>query len=267
MPTSVRSALFLLLLFAAVVVPSFVLGQNPTPSNPQAVTLAAQSIAALTGGTNISDATLTGNVTWNSDADTGTFTLQALGTGESRMDLALASGTRTEIRDASGGFAQGRWITPSSSGHFAGQNCMTDAAWFFPALGSLAGETNVVLLYIGQESRNNATVQHIQSHIYQASPSPQPLSAMPTSQQLSTMDFYLDATTFLPVALTYNIHADKDSSTNIAVEVDFSDYQAIGSITVPMHIQQYVQRSLMIDLSITSESFNTGIPLSTFSIN
>ena len=69
--------------------------------------------------------------------------------------------------------------------------------WFFPALGSLAASPNVVLSYIGQETRNNEIVQHIQSYVYQPIHHPEfnPL------QQLSTMDLYLDATTFLPVAL------------------------------------------------------------------
>jgi len=114
--------------------------QNPPASDPQAVSLAAQSIAALTGGTTIGDVTLTGNVTWNgTNPDTGTATLRALGSGESRMDLALTAGMRTEIRDAQTGVPLGQWTDPTNAtGKFAFQNCWTDAVWFFPALGSLA---------------------------------------------------------------------------------------------------------------------------------
>ena len=112
---------------------------------------AAKSIAALTGGTGINDATLTGSVTWAGN-DTGAATLMALGTGESRMDLALGSGTRTEIRDAQTGIQVGKWINPdSSSGPYAPQNCSTDAVWFFPPLGSLAAGPNVVLSYMAKK--------------------------------------------------------------------------------------------------------------------
>jgi hypothetical protein len=159
--------------------------QNQPSSDPQAVAFAAQAIAVLTGGTAISDVTLTGSVTWNGGvADTGTATLRALGTGESRMDLALTNGTHTEIRDAQTGPQLGQWIAPNNaSGNYASQNCWTDAVWFFPVLSSLAAGPNVVLSYIGPTTWNGANVQHIQSYIYQANQ----LGLTPSPQQLSTM--------------------------------------------------------------------------------
>ena len=225
---------------------------------------AAKSIAALTGGTGINDATLTGSVTWAGN-DTGTATLMALGTGESRMDLALGSGTRTEIRDAQTGIQVGKWINPdSSSGPYAPQNCSTDAVWFFPPLGSLAAGPNVVLSYIGQETRNGAAVQHIQSYVYQAN---WPAGVTPSPQQLSTIDFYLDASTLLPVAEIFNAHPDSDASTNLTFEIDFTNYQSMSGVMVPMRIQRFQQGSLMVDLVLSGASFNTGLSLSAFSIN
>jgi hypothetical protein len=237
--------------------------QNQLPaSNSQAVAYAAQSIAALTGSATVSDVTLTGTVTWNAGTDTGTVTLRALGTGESRMDLALSSGTRTEIRDAQTGVPLGQWINPNgTSGLYAFQNCQTDAAWFFPALGSLAAPS-VVLSYVGQETRNNKIVQHIQSYFYQANPPP----GIPT-QQLSTMDFYLDATTYLPVAVGFNAHPDNGSGANLPTEVDFSNYQSVSGVLVPMRIQRYLQGNLLVDITVSNASFNTGLPLSDFSVN
>ena len=239
-------------------------GQQP-PSDPRAVSLASQSVAALTGGNTISDVTLTGSVTWIAGADTenGTATLLALGSGESRMNLALPSGTRTEIRDASMGIAQGQWMAQDgSSGLFASQNCWTDAVWFFPVLGSLAGGTNVVFLYIGQESWNGQPVQHIQSYLYQSIQ-----TSTPSPQQLSAMDYYLDATTLLPLATAFNTHPDNNAGTNISVEIDFSNYQAANGTKIPGRIQKYVQGTLVIDMAISGVSFNTGLPLSDFAIN
>src|SRR5580658_9928414 len=117
-----------------LVLVSVVSAQNPPQSNPQAVSFASQSIAALTGGSAIHDVTLTGNVTWSGGAtpEMGTAILLASGTRESRMNLALPNGTRTEIRDASTGVAQGEWIGESGkSGQFACEECATDADWFF----------------------------------------------------------------------------------------------------------------------------------------
>jgi hypothetical protein len=164
--------------------------QNPPKSDPKAVSFASKSIVALTGGQAIKDATLTGSVTWAGGAspETGTATLLASGTGESRMSLVLPTGTRTETRDASTGVARGQWIAQSGeSGLFALDNYATDAVWFFPALSSLATGPNAVLTYVGLETRNEAAVQHIQSYVYQ----PSPLGVTPSPQQLSTINFYL----------------------------------------------------------------------------
>ncbi len=253
-------------ILTAVLTCSASTGRNQPASNSQAITYAAQSIAAMTGGTAISDATLTGTVTWTSGSDTesGTVTFLALGTAESRMDLALPSGTRTEIRDAQTGTTLGEWIAPNGSGTFALYNCQTDAVWFFPALGSLAGGSTVVLSYIGLETRNGESVQHLQSYISQSSQSS--ISGV-SAQTLSTVDFYLDATTFLPSAITFNAHPDNLASGNLPVEIDFSNYQNIGGVNVPTHIQKYLQGTLLIDVTISSATFNTGISLSNFSVN
>ena len=251
-------------IFFVLLVAGSAFAQAPPASDPQALAFAAQSIGVLTGGMNISDVTLTGTVTWNG-TDTGNATLKALGSNESRMDLALAGGTRTEIRDSQTGAPLGEWINPdNTSGQFASQNCQTDAVWFFPALGSLAGRPNVVLSYIGQETRNRATVQHLQSYVYQSG---WPARVSPSPQQLSTVDFYLDATTFLPVVVTFNVHPDADSSTNLLVEVDFSNYQGNGGVMVPTHVQKYQQGALLLDLTVTGSTFNSGLPLSTFTVN
>jgi hypothetical protein len=253
--------------FAILLLPYCSSAQSQPPSDPQAVAYASQSIAALTGGTSISDITLTGNVTWTGSAasESGTATLLALGTSESKMTLALPDGTRTEIRDSSTGTAQGQWISESgASGLFAPQNTMTDAVWFYPALGSLAAGPNVVLSYVGLETRNGESVQHIQSYIFQSAPSG---GGGPTAQQLSTIDFYLDATTLLPSATVFDAHPDNNASSNIVIEVDFSNYQTISGVNVPMHIQKSSQGSILIDLTVTGASFNSGLPLSDFSIN
>jgi hypothetical protein len=239
--------------------------QNQPASDPQAVAYAAQSIAAMTGSTTISDVTLNGTVTWYvGGTDTGTATLRALGTAESRMDLALTAGTRTEIRDAQTGAQLGEWFAPNNtSGDFASQNCWTDAVWFFPVLGSLAAGPSAVLSYIGPTTWNGQSVQQIQSYVYQSNQ----LGLTPSPQQLSTMNFYLDATTLLPAAVTFNGHPDNSANTNLLVEVDFSNYQTVSGVVVPMHIQKYQQGNLMADVIVTGASFNTGLSLSIFTVN
>src|SRR2546423_444005 len=159
-----RRSRVLMFCICAAVFPTLVWGSTNVASDPKAQALAARSVSALSGGASISDVTLNGSVSWTmgSSTETGTATLQASGTGESRMDLSLPSGTRTEIRDVRTGVALGKWIAQDgSSGRFAFHNCQTDSAWFFPILSSLASRPNIVLSYVGRETRKGTSVEHV----------------------------------------------------------------------------------------------------------
>ena len=235
-------------------------------TDPQASSLALRSIAALAGKEVIRDLTLTGTATWGTgDRQTGTVVLRALGSTESSIDLAFSDGTRTEIRDASAGYTQGKWVNPDGkSGMFAGHNTMTDAVWFFPAFSSLVANPNVVLSYVGLENRNGESVQHLRSSIYQSSPPPDPSLSQ---QPLTTMDFYLDAGSSLPVAIEFNQHPDNNARVNIPVEIVFSNYQSINGALVPMHIQKTSNGATILDITVTGVVFNSGLTLSEFSVN
>jgi hypothetical protein len=244
---------------------AFAIAQNLPASNPRALRFAAQSIAALTGGNTISDVTLMGTVTWiaGSDIEKGTASLSALGQRESRVEFALTNGNRIEIRDAQTGTTRGKWIAPSgASGKLAFHNCQTDAVWFFPALSSLAPNSNIALSYIGDESLNGKSVHHIHSHALQAG-----THLTSWVKELSGMDFYLDAATLRPSAIKFDAHPDNNALDKIPIEVDYSDYRSINGIVLPTHIQKYVQGTLIVDLFISSAEFNTGVILSTFSID
>ena len=244
---------------------TFLFSQNKAPVNdPQALALATKALAALTNGVPAMDITLTGTTTWTggSDADKGTVTLKAKGTTQSRVDLALSRGNRTEIRTVSNGYPQGAWIgSDGKSSAYASHNCWTDASWFFPVLSSLAAaqtNPNVVLSYGGAETRNATSVEHLQANTYSLD--------FPFAQPWSAVDFYLDASSLLPIATTYNIHPDDDAGTDIAVEVDFSDYKLSNGVLVPFRIQQFVQGSLTLDIAVNNVALNSGLPDSDFSI-
>lgn len=254
-------------LIAIILSGCLVLAQTSSQSgDPQAVALASKAIGVMTGGQVLQDVTLTGNVRWGPENnDVGTATLKAFGTGESRVDLGSSVGTRTEIRDASEGTPQGKWINPNGqSSIFAGQNTLTDAVWFFPVFSSLRGGSNIVLSYIGLETRNGEAVQHLRSCAYECSSAPYPARSL---QQLSTMDFYLNAVTSLPVSVVFSQHPDTDSTVNIPVEVDYSNYESISGVETPMVIRKSINGTPLFEISLTSVVFNSGLTLSDFSVN
>jgi hypothetical protein len=238
--------------FGLLAIPTIALAQ----SDPQAVTFATQSIAALTGGTTVTDVTLTGNATRTvgSDVGSGSANFYAKGQYESRLDLNLSTGSRSEIRNSSNG-PQGEWLgsdgTPS---RYASFNCLTDPVWFFPIFSSLASANNQnqILTYIGLETLNGESVQHLHS--------------VWSGQQLTAMDFYLDAATFLPVAINFSAHPDNDPVTNTAMQILFSDYQNINGVLVPYHIQELLNGTLLLDFTATSSIVNSGLLDSLFAI-
>jgi len=233
-------------------------------SDPFAITLAQQSIAALTGGNPVSDITLNANLTSivGADYETGTATFQAKGTSESRVDLNLSSsGTRSDVRNVASGSPAGAWGTNgNSSTSFAPHNCWTDAAWFFPALSSLTqtANQNFVFKYIGQEQHGSVKTQHIR--VYQSSSQNSPIPA------LSTMEFYLDAVSSLPIALGFNLHPDNAMGTNLPIEINFAKYQPVNGIQVAFHFQKVFNGLVVLDATVTNASFNSGLADTLFTL-
>ncbi len=231
-----------------------------TTSDPQAVAFANQALLALTGGNAIVDAALNGTAIRivGGDQETGTVALKVKGTTESRIDLAL-SNTFSEVRNDSSG--QSYFFASDQTWHpMAGHNCETDAAWFFPALSSLALTTNPTaqFTYIGQETWNGVAVQHIRvTH-----PSSDSLLT-----HLSTMDFYLASTSLLPVSISFALHPDIDAGRDIPTEIRFANYQTMNGVRTAFRIQKIVQGSLFLDLTITNVAINTGLQDSTFTVS
>jgi hypothetical protein len=251
-------ALSVMLLFRSLAV-----SQNPPTSDPQALTAAAKSIAALTSGNVVTDVSILGTVTSfaGSDIETGTATLLGRGTSESKIVLSVKDGTKTEIRNAANGSPQGKWLNPDgTSGLSAWHNCQTDAIWFFPELSSLANfsSTGFIFSNVGQESWNGLSAQHLR--IYQAWPAATPLRI----QNLGAIDFYLDPVSFLPLAVDFSIHPDNDTKTSIPEEVRFANYQLVDKIQIPFHVQRLINGGLSLDIVVTSATVNSGLNDSQF---
>jgi hypothetical protein len=242
----------------------FLLAQSHPASDPSAVSLAAQSMAALTHGTAISDVRLTADITWLSgpEPESSTGVLLAKGFSESRIDLSLNSGgKRTEIRNSLNG-PVGKWVNPDGkSGKYALHNCWTDAVWFFPEFSSLVNiaDSSLVFSYVGEETWNGLSAKHLR--VYQV------LDGFNAAQRLSTMDFYVDPTSFFVLGVAYKTHPDNNMNVDLLSEVRFSDYQLVSGIEVPFHIQRLQGGAVQMDVTVSSASFNTGLSDDIFQIH
>jgi hypothetical protein len=262
----IRRALFAFILSAPILL---LAAQQSTSTSPQtapisAIALLQQAFAALGHGTPITDVTLSGTAHYiaGSDDETGTASLKALATGASRVDLNLSSGPRSEIMNVSSAPA-GTWSGPDGVSHpIAGHNLMRDPAWFFPVFPIARGMgTEYTANYIGAENREGQAVQHIA--IAQLSSVQAPLGA-PSIAHLTKMDFFLDAITFLPAAVTFNIHPDNNALLDIPIEIRFTDYRAVNGAQVPFHIEKFLNNGLVLDLQFQSAALNSGLTVTEF---
>jgi hypothetical protein len=241
--------------------------QTAPASDPQAVALLQRSLAAQANGTSIADVTLSGTATRTagSEGDSGRATLKALAAGGSRMDLTLASGPLSEVRTTSNGRPAGTWTGPDGVTHpMVLHNQWTPPAWFFPVFteAQVLSGNGYTVTYVGQESRDSGSVQHVRASI---PPAGTPDETSSLIQHLSQIEFYLDSSSLLPVSISYDIHSDKDAGLDIPVEVRFSDFRAVNNATVPFHVQQYVQSGLLLDIQAQSALFNSGLTVASLS--
>jgi hypothetical protein len=144
-------------------------------------------------------------------------------------------------------------------------NQMTSPTWFEPAIAlrAFASSQNQTVSYVGRETRNGLSVDHLR--VFQQFPDV-PNDIAPLLQHLSQTEIFLDSSTFLPVALAFDQHPDKDAGLDIPVEVRFSDYRAVNGVQVPFHVQRYLNNSLILDIQLQTATLNSGLTASAFAI-
>jgi hypothetical protein len=239
--------------------------QQSASSSPQAAQLLRQALTAIGASTPLTDVTLSGSAHYiaGGDDETGTATVKAMA-GASRIDLNLSSGPRSEVVNASASPA-GTWSGPDGVAHaMVFHNLLTDPAWFFPAFPISHGlSVGYMATYVGHEDHDGQAVEHLTTA---QTFTIRPFAGAPTIAHLSQMDFFIDSTTLLPTAVTFNIHPDDDASLDIPIEVRFSDYRVVNGVQVPFHVQKFLNNGLILDLQFTTAVLNTGLSASQFGV-
>jgi hypothetical protein len=259
------AGLFCLLL----ILPFSIFGHPTSSTSQQGATVLLQSLSAMAGTTSLNDVTLTGTGRRiaGSDDETGTAVLTGLATGQSRLNLTLPSGQSSEIRSIdSNGNPTGEWIGPDGASHTIPlHNLLTSSAWFQPALAfsEIASSLNYTVSYIGLETKDGISVNHLTVTQPPLDPSSDTAALM---QHLSQIDVFLDASTYFPVALDFSIHPDDNALLDIPVEIRFSGFTSANGVQVPFHIQKYLNNSLFLDIQLQAATLNSGLTASTFAI-
>ena len=215
-----------------------------------------QAMAALTGGLQVTGVTESGSVTWNigGNQGTGSISLGSTGLEASQLTLSTSAGNRSETRtwatDGSG--PAGQWIGLDGQPHqMAQQNCWTESVWFFPALSMLSDYSDPTLVFVdlGQEQYAGYTVEHIQA--YRSYPG-LPSDVAQQLVSLSTVDFYLDSHTSLPLAIGFAAQDDQNVNAKVPVLIVLSQYQAVSGIQVPFQVTRLFNGSPKFQITVTS---------------
>lgn len=261
-----RIARPVLLLFPFLLVSGVLNAQQaPAQRDAQAVSVLQRSLAALAGTSNLNDVTLNANASWTagSDEETGSAILKGTAIGQGRVDLSLSNGSRSEVVDTSQAVPTGSWCGTDGSWHpIVTHNLYADPTWFFPAflLSRALSSTNYAISSMDAETQDGTAVEHI--GIYQQNEFAGQMATV--LQRLSQIDVYLNAATLLPVSMSFNAHADNNALLNIPVQIRFSSYQVVKDVSVPFHVQKYVQNNLLLDMTISSVQVNTGLSAADF---
>jgi hypothetical protein len=237
-------------------------------SSPQAVSLLARSAAALNGNVALSDVTLTGTARRiaGSEDESGTFTYKSLSSGAARFDFSYPSGLRSEVHtDVSSGLA-GSWSGPDGNTHPLALHNLVNRSDIFPAftLAQLASSQNLVIVLVGQETKNGHSTYHLSAFLQEFPYLSQKFTGLP--QRLTQTEIFIDTSTLLPVAFDFNTHPDDDLGVNLPVELLFSDYRSTSGSQIPFRIQKFLNNGLILDLQFQSAVVNSGLSLSLFNV-
>ena len=187
-------------------------GQQTTGTSSQASLYLQRSYSQLVGNASIADVSLTGSVrrVAGSDDESGSATFKALSSGAARSDLSLSSGTMSEIYTSASSNPAGSWSGPDGTSHAVPfHNLLSEPAWFFPTFAiSRRLADGYIVTDLGSETYQGQQVEHIS--VTQNSLSLSSANAA-LFQHLAQVDFFLDSTTLLPAAISFNIHPDNNS--------------------------------------------------------
>jgi hypothetical protein len=242
--------------------------QSPVASNPQALQILQQSLAALSPNIAVRDVTLSGSAHYivGSDDETGTAVLKATALGDSRIDLNLNSGPRSEVYNLSASTPTGQWSDQGSTPKpIPYHNLLTEPGWFSPvtAISRRLNGGAFLASYIGVETLDSQSVQHV---VVTQLP-PTFATTFQLFQHLAQVDLYIDSSTFLPVALSFNTHPDDNELLDLPIEVRYSDYRPVSGEQVPFHIQKFLNNVLILEIQLDSATVNTGLSSTTFSVS
>jgi hypothetical protein len=220
--------------------------------DPQAIALLQQSVIAM-GTTVPSDSTATGTVTTvaGSLTENGTVTILTRGTNQTSEQIQTPHGSTIVYSQGQASNISGSIVTPLSMELTQTSQCPD---FPLPLLASALNNSDTSYKYIGLETLNGASVQHVQIwNSYASNPALQDLSGF------TLTDIWVDPASYLPQKLSYTQRAAGGSEPSIPVDIYYSNYQNVGGVLYPFSIQKSFNGTPSATITIQAVAFNTGL--------
>jgi hypothetical protein len=219
----------------------------------QAIAILRKSIAAM-GTTVPTDSSATGTVTIveGSTAQSGPIQILTRGITQTIETLSLPDGQRSNIY--SNGDAKEILGTQSQNPPL--ELIVTEQSVLFPIpfLTALVRNADESIRYIGRETLDGSPVQHIEvSNTFASKPRLKKLAPF------STTNIWFDASSGLPLKISYFRRAGGGAVPSVPVEVHLSNYTPVSGVLYPFQIQRSLNGTPWQTITIQNVSFGVGL--------
>jgi hypothetical protein len=229
--------------------------QPTVTRDPQALSLLSQCSASMGASSLVPDIYAEGTITpTNPNSTSASVVLKSKGTDLVRSEINLPNGQQVYVLNNGRGFSlisgQKKYLPAHSTlysrpEHLNAFACGLDLA-----------RANISVSYVSLETLRTATVHHLR---FLAT------SSDPLEQLISEFHVYLDTKT-LRVVKTANWVFAPDAIENRSLwETYYDNYQSVGGVLFPMHIQHFLAGTQLDDWNFTTVRTDVPISLSDFS--
>ena len=240
-------------LFALV--PIFFFAQVAAPpKDPLATALATRSLTAM--GSSATDCTLQGNVAFSSSSLTMPVVLKNSGTSKARVELSTPKGMSVVL--VNGG--AGELIQPSGKAvRLSGNNTVFRRVPHLPGF-SILSEHDSQTTKLEYLPATAAGPEGIALSLESDSADADEMAKMTRTV------FTFDPLTGFVTQINYTRFAENDSNAKTAIEVHFSNYQAVNGVQVPFTQVTMADGKLESTLQLSSADCQTPIDSSEFTL-
>jgi hypothetical protein len=233
--------------------------QQAVAQDPQAISVFQQAVTTM-GKAVPSDSTATGTISTEAGslAEQGTVLIQTRGINQSSVQAQTPHGRTVVYSQGQGSYAANSAVSPIST-----ELALSSQAAEFPLpiLAAALNNSDTAFKYVGLESVNGASAHHIQFwNSYASATGSQGLSGF------TYKDAWIDATSYLPVRLSYVQRVAGGSEPRIPVDYFYSNYQNVSGVLYPYLINRSFNGTPSETITIQQVAFNTGLTDSNFPV-